>query len=299
MHVLVTGASGLIGTALTRALTARGDTVTRLVRGSVTGPDEKFWDPGSAVLDPSVFHGVDAVVHLAGAGIGDKKWTDARKAEILDSRTQGTSLLARVMVSLPTPPQVLVSASAVGYYGDRGDEVLTEASGPGDDFTAGICTAWEGAASGAADSGARVACLRTGIVLDAKGGALARMLLPFKLGIGGRLGTGNQYMSWITLHDEVAAIVHVLDSDLAGAVNLVAPNPVTNLEFTETLGRVLRRPTFLPTPLAPLKLRYGAELVESLLLVSQRAVPEMLTERAGFTFAHPDLESGLRSVLGR
>lgn len=304
MDVVIAGASGFIGTALTRSLEADGHRVVRLVRpatatGGGLGADTIAWDPASARIDAMGLEGVDAVVSLGGVGIGDKKWTDDRKAEILDSRLVATSLLANTVAQLARPPAVLVSASAVGYYGNRGDEVLTEDSAPGDDFLAEVCGAWEDAARPAAAAGLRVARIRTGIVLDPAGGVLKQLLLPFKLGLGGRLGTGTQYMSWISLPDEVAAIRTVIDDpSLGGPVNLTAPNPVTNAEFTATMGKVLGRPTFLPTPLAPLKLRYGAELVQHLLLDGQRVQPTKL-EEAGFAFTHTELEPALRALLGK
>jgi uncharacterized protein (TIGR01777 family) len=238
-----------------------------------------------------------AVVHLAGAGIGDQRWSPARKQVILDSRTGGTGLLARTLAGLQRPPAVLVSASAVGYYGGRGDEELTEVNRPGEGFLAGVCEAWESATSPAADAGIRVATIRSGIVLAREGGALPRMVLPFRLGLGGRLATGEQWMSWIALADEVRAIVHILETPgVTGAVNLTAPNPVTNAEFTRILGRVLRRPTFLPTPLLALKAWYGGELVQSLLVEGQRVIPAVL-DATGFAFEHQELEGALRAVL--
>ena len=218
---------------------------------------------------------------------------------MLESRTQGTTLLARTLAELSQKPAVLVSASAVGYYGDRGDEVLTEESSAGDGFLADACRAWEDATEPAADAGIRVARVRSGVVLAQDGGMLPRLLLPFKLGLGGRIGSGRQYMSWISIEDEVGAIQHVLaDGSLRGAVNLTAPNPVTNAEFVATLGRVLHRPTVLPTPLLPLRARYGSELVQELLLFGQRAVPTRL-QASGFQFAHDGLDGALRALLRR
>ena len=305
MDVVIAGASGFIGTALTRSLEADGHRVVRLVRpgttpggGSNAGTGDTIaWDPATARIDAVGLEGVDAVVSLGGVGIGDRRWTPDRKDEILQSRLVGTTLLANTVAKLVTPPAVFVSASAIGYYGNRGDESLTEDSAPGGDFLAGVCVAWEDAARPAATAGLRVAWIRTGIVLDPAGGVLKQLLLPFKLGLGGRLGKGAQYMSWISLPDEVAAIRKVIDdSSLGGPVNLTAPNPVTNAEFTATMGKVLGRPTFLPTPLAPLKLRYGAELVQHLLLDGQRVQPTKL-EEAGFAFAHTELEAALRDLL--
>jgi uncharacterized protein len=297
VDVLVTGAHGLVGTRLVRALRADGHRIRRLVRGEPEGADDVRWDPAAGALDAASLAGVDAVVHLAGAGIGDRRWTEARKRLILDSRTQGTTLLASTIAALDPKPRVLVSASAVGYYGDRGDAVVTEESGPGDDFTANVCVQWEAACDPAREAGIRVVNNRTGIVLAAHGGVLRRLLLPFKLGIGGRLGSGEQYMSWISLADEVGAIVHLLGADaVSGPVNLTAPNPVTNREFTRALGEVLHRPTFLPTPLVPLKAVYGGELVQHLLLDGQRVEPAVLAS-IGYEFRHRELGDALRNVL--
>jgi uncharacterized protein (TIGR01777 family) len=297
VDVLVTGAHGLIGSALLPRLRAEGHRVVRLVRDEPEGSDDVRWDPAAGTIDATALEAVDAVVHLAGAGIGDRKWTPARKQLILDSRTQGTGLLARTLAGLTRRPQVLLSGSAVGYYGNRGPEELTEVSAPGDDFPARVCVAWEAATAPAEEAGIRVVHLRTGIVLAAHGGALQRMLLPFKLGLGGRIGAGEQYMSWIALDDHVGAICHLLtDESVAGAANLSAPNPVTNAEFTKALGAALHRPTALPTPLLPLKAVYGGELVEHLLVNGQRVLPRVLEQR-GYDFAHPQLDDALRAVL--
>jgi uncharacterized protein (TIGR01777 family) len=297
VDVLVTGAHGLIGTALLPRLRAEGHRVVRLVREQPEGSDDVRWDPAAGTIDAAGLEGVDAVVHLAGAGIGDKKWTAARKQLIVESRTQGTELLARTLAGLDRPPRVLLSGSAVGYYGDAGPSELTEASPPGDDFPARVCVAWEAATARAEEAGIRVVHLRTGIVLAAHGGALHRMLLPFRLGLGGRIGSGEQYLSWITLDDHVGAMCHLLTADAVhGAANLTAPNPVTNAEFTHALGSALHRPTVLPTPLLPLKAVYGAELVERLLVIGQRALPRAL-EASGHEFAHSEIDDALRAVL--
>jgi uncharacterized protein len=236
-------------------------------------------------------------VNLAGEGIGERRWTDEQKRAIRESRVRGTSVLAAAIASRERKPRVFVSGSAIGYYGDRGDEVLTEQSAPGDDFLAEVCVAWEAETRPAADAGIRTVLTRTGIVLDPGGGALARMLLPFKLGIGGRQGSGKQWMSWITLADHVGAIRYVIDHEsVQGPVNLVAPNPVTNAEFARTLGRALHRPTIFPTPMMPLKLRFGAELVESLLLVSQRVEPAQLAA-GGYEFTCSSLEAALGAMF--
>jgi hypothetical protein len=297
MDVAVTGSHGLIGTALCSALTAAGHRPIRVVRSAAMGDDMISWDPAAGTIDAGAFDGLDAVVNLAGAGIGDRRWTDARKQLIVESRTKGTRLLADTIACVKRQPSVLVSASAVGYYGNRGDEELTEVSVPGDDFVAHVCTEWEAATALASVAGIRVVTIRTGLVLAKHGGVLKRLLVPFKLGLGGRVGAGTQYMSWITLADEVAAIVHALTSpELTGAANLTAPSPVTNAEFTATLGNVLHRPTVLPTPLVPLRAVYGAELVKSLLLDGQRAIPARL-EVTGFRFTQTELEPALRAVL--
>jgi uncharacterized protein (TIGR01777 family) len=297
MDVLVTGSHGLIGSALMPRLRADGHRVMRLVRGTPEGSDDVAWDPAAGTIDATRLEGVDAVVHLAGAGIGDKKWTPERKRLILESRSKGTDLLARTLAGLRRPPRVLVSGSAVGYYGNRSADVLTEQAPPGDDFPAQVCLAWEAAAAPAAEAGIRLVTIRTGVVLAAHGGALHRMLLPFKLGLGGRIGSGEQYMSWIALDDHVGAVRHLLTADsVRGPVNLTAPNPVTNAEFTHALGDALHRPTLLPTPLLPLKVVYGGELVQHLLVDGQRVVPRVL-ETSGYQFAHPHLDDALRAVL--
>jgi uncharacterized protein (TIGR01777 family) len=296
MDVVVTGSHGLIASALLPRLRADGHRVVRLVRGDVEGSDDVRWDPAAGTIDANALEGVDAVVHLAGAGIGDKKWTPQRKQLILASRTQGTELLARTLAGLNRPPRVMLSGSAVGYYGNRGAEELTEESAPGDDFPARVCEAWEAATAHAEEAGIRVVRLRTGIVLAARGGMLGRLLLPFKLGLGGRLGSGDQYLSWIAIDDHVAAMRHLLRADsVHGPVNVTSPNPVTNAEFTRALGAALHRPTILPTPLLPLKVVYGGEMVDTL-VHGQRVLPRVL-EREGYEFAHPQLDDALRAVL--
>jgi len=301
MDVVISGGSGLIGSALARSLDADGHRVVRLTRPESTaqpGPTIA-WDPRAGTIDTVALEGVDVVVNLAGAGIGDKKWSPARKQEVLESRLQATGLLARTVAGLTDPPAVFISGSAVGYYGNRGDETLTEDSAPGEDFLAEVCVQWEDAARPAAEAGLRVAWIRTGLVLDPHGGVLKRLLLPFKLGLGGRTGSGQQFRSWISLADEVSAIRRIIDdSSLGGPIDLTAPNPVTDAEFAATLARVLRRPAKLPTPTLPLKLVYGDELVQQLLLDGQRVMPDKLLA-SGFTFAHSDVETALRAVLGK
>jgi uncharacterized protein (TIGR01777 family) len=293
MRVLITGASGLIGTALSEDLARDGHTVITAVRRPAR-EGEMQWNPGGSRF-PDV-DGFDAVIHLAGAGIGDKRWTPARKQQILDSRTHPTRILAEA-VARAVPHPVLLSASAIGYYGDRGQEVLTEATPPGTDFFAEVCKQWEANTRPAAEAGARVVTMRSGIVLTPKGGALSRMLLPFKLGLGGRFGPGDQYMSWISLTDEIRAIRFLLDSDISGPVNLTAPNPVTNRDFTNTLGDVLNRPTLLPTPVFGVKLVYGSEMVELTLLGSQRVIGTVLEDN-GFAFEHEKLRGALQAAIG-
>ena len=296
MDVLITGSSGLIGSALRPALQAAGHRPLRLVRGATTDPDAIGWDPKAGSIDAASLEGLDAVVNLAGAGIGDHRWTDAYKREILESRTRTTDLLARTLAGLDRKPSVLLSGSAVGFYGDRGDEELTEQSAPGRDFLAGVCVAWEAAAEPARDAGIRVAHLRTGIVLSPDGGALKKQLPLFKLFLGGRFGGGTQWQSWISIRDEIGAILHLLEHDVAGPVNLTAPHPVTNGDFAKALGRVLGRPSVVPVPSFGPKLVLGAELADSLLFSSQRVRSEALAA-SGYTFAQPELEGALRDLL--
>jgi len=297
MRVAVTGSHGLIGSALVPRLTTAGHHVVRVVRGA-TGSGEIGWDPAAGRLEPADLEGVDAVIHLAGVGIADGRWSDARKARIVASRVEGTELLARTLAGMDRKPSVLLSASAIGYYGDRGTEELTEESPPGTGFLADVCRRWEDATSAAGDAGVRVVHLRTGIVLSTGGGALKKQLPLFRLGIGGRLGGGSQYTSWIAVEDEVGAIEFALTAEsLRGAANLTAPHPVTNAQFTATLGRVLRRPTFLAVPAFALRAVMGGELADEMLLAGQRVLPRAL-ERAGYDFTRPDLEGALRALLG-
>ena len=299
MKVAVTGSHGLIGTELGAELGRLGHHVTPLVR-SRPGPGEAAWDPAKGTIEAEKLEGHDAVVHLAGVGIGDHRWTAEHKRAVLDSRVQGTGLLARTLAELSSPPKLLVSGSAVGFYGYQGgDEIMTEASPKGDGFLADVVDAWEQAATPAADAGIRVVKLRSGVVLTGKGGALGKQLLPFKLGIAGKLGRGRQWLSWILLDDEVAAIVHLLTSEsMQGPVNATSPAPVTNAEFTATLARVLKRPAFMPVPPLALHALFGKEMTEEMLLGGQRVLPTVLQE-SGFVFAHPELEEALRHTLGR
>lgn len=298
MRILLSGASGFIGSALRRVLEQEGHEVSALSRSAPADSSAVQWDPDSGVLDPVALEGCDAVVHLAGEGIGDRRWNEAHKRRVRDSRIKGTTLLSRTLAKLDRPPAVLLSASAIGFYGDRGDEALTENAPAGGGFLAGVVQAWEESTAPARDSGIRVVTMRSGLVLDGGGGVLKRQLIPFRLGMGGRLGAGRQYWSWITLEDEVRAMQHLLDADVSGAVNLTAPTPVTNAEFTAVLGRVLSRPAFLSVPPVALEVVLGKEMATEMLFFSQRVVPSKL-EGSGFRFRHPELESALRAVLGK
>lgn len=298
MKILVTGASGLIGSALTKTLEAQGHSTIAAVRRVARGPHEITWDPARSTMDGASLEGVDAVVHLAGAGIGDKRWSESYKKEVLESRTKGTDLIARTISSLSSKPRVFLSGSAIGYYGAREDEVLDETSSAGTGFLADVCKQWEAATAPAEQAGIRTVHLRTGIVLSPAGGALKKQLPLFKLGLGGRFGNGRQWQSWISITDEVNAIIHLLNSTLSGAVNLTAPEPVTNAEFTRVLGKVLSRPALLPIPSFGPKALLGGELADALLFTGQRVVPSAL-ERDGFVFTHATLESALRSMLGK
>jgi uncharacterized protein len=297
MKVAITGSSGLIGTALGRRLRDDGHEVIPVVR-SKPGDNQIGWSVTERRIDDGAFDGIDAVVHLAGAGIGDKRWTDAYKEEILESRTVGTALVAGAVNDAANPPKVLLSGSAIGYYGASTTETFDETDPAGDGFLADVCEAWESSAAPAQAGGTRLVFLRTGIVLSAAGGALKKQLPLFKFGLGGKMGNGKQWQSWISLDDEVGAIVHLLRSDVAGPVNLTAPNPVTNAEFTSTLGSVLKRPTILPIPKFGPKLLLGGELADNLLFSGQKVLPTVL-QRDGFEFQHPDLETALRAELGK
>ena len=299
MRVAVTGSTGLIGRALVERLASGGHQAVRVVRATGS-PDQQGpvvnWDPAADRIGGEVLEGVDAVVHLAGEPIAARRWSPAQKRRIAGSRARGTALLAGALARLDAPPSVLVSASAIGYYGDRGDQRLDESSSGGSDFLAQVCREWETAADPARDAGVRVAHPRTGVVLSQSGGALAEMLPFFRLGLGGRIGSGRQWVSWITLHDEVEALLWLLTADVEGPVNLTAPEPVTNRQLTAALGQALRRPALLPTPKPALWARLGRELTEALLCSSARVEPALLA-RHGFRFAHPDIATGLAAVL--
>jgi uncharacterized protein (TIGR01777 family) len=317
MRIAITGASGLVGSQLTDFLTTGGHDVVRLVRsgsgpasqntasqntatqnaGAATG-DTIPWDPTAARFDASPLEGVDAVVHLAGESIAGGRWTTAQKRRIRDSRVHGTQVLSEALAAMANPPRVFVGASAIGFYGDRGDQRLSEESAAGDNFLADVCTDWEAASRPAADAGIRVVLMRLGVVLSPKGGALAKMLTPFKLGAGGRIGDGRQYWSWVAIDDVVGALHHALMTDsLAGPVNVVSPNAATNLEFTKVLGRVLRRPTIAPMPALAARALLG-QMADELLLASARVEPIRLLD-SGYEFRHANLEDALRHVLGR
>ena len=298
MEIIITGASGLIGQALVARLEERGDRVIRMVRRSVTDQSEIRWDPERGHLDPGALVGVDAVVHLAGAGIADRRWTKPQRDRILESRTRGTRLLARSLSeAFPVGgPRILVSGSAIGFYGNRGNEPLTEMSKPGTGFLAEVCIAWESATQDAERAGVRVAHARTGAVLSDAGGLLARLLPIFRLGLGGQIGTGKQIMSWISLTDEVSALTWLIDNEISGPVNLTAPNPVTNADFSQALGRALGRPVWLRIPSAGPMLLYGRYLTKELMLASTLVAPEVLTD-SGFVFTHSVVDSALTDVV--
>ncbi len=309
MKILVSGSSGLIGSATVEALRAAGHTVCRLVRpqsaqrkrkaGLAAPPaTDVHWNPVSGEMDLPGAAGADAVVHLGGASIGEGRWNEARKQLLRTSRVDATRNLVSALGKLDRPPQVLISASAMGFYGDRGEEKLIEQSGPGRDFLALLARDWEAEAARAAAIGARVVMLRFGLVLAARGGALRRMLLPFRLGLGGRLGSGKQWMSWLTVQEVVGIVRYALENpQVRGPINAVTPNPVRNSEFTKILGRVLHRPTLFPAPAAMLRLVLG-EMAGALLLSSQRVLPGKL-QGLRYHFVHPELEPALRVVLGR
>lgn len=287
MHIAITGSHGLVGHSLAASASERGYRVTRVVRGEA-GPREAHWDPIGRQMDIAALDGVDAVVHLAGENIAARRWTAAQRKRIRDSRIMGTSWLSESLASLPHPPQVLVSASAVGYYGDRGDTILDEDAGPGDGFLAEVARQWEEATAAAEAAGIRVVTARFGMILSCRGGALAKMLPPFRLGMGAVLGSGRQYVSWITLADTIAALWHLMEqTTYRGPVNCVAPEPVTNREFSMVLGRAVRRPVLLRVPAVVLRTALGA-LADELLLASTRAVPARL-KADRFSFLHEQL----------
>lgn len=284
MRVAITGSHGFIGSALVSSLERDGEEVVRVSRDA------------SGTLDAAALYGADVVVHLAGEGVASKRWTSEQKRKVLESRTAGTTLVAETIAKMEHKPRVLLSASAVGYYGSRGDEVLTEASSAGSDFLAEVCTQWEASTAAAEEAGVRVAHLRTGIVVGKSGGAVAKTLPLFKLGLGGRLGSGRQWWSWISLTDQIGAIRFLMEHEVAGAVNLTGPEPVTNAAFTKSVGRALHRPTFLPVPSFGPALLLGREAADAVINASQRALPRVLLD-AGYRFTHPTVDDATKAEL--
>ncbi|MEW6777002.1 MAG: TIGR01777 family oxidoreductase [Bdellovibrionota bacterium] len=298
--VVVSGSTGLVGSALVEALGKRGDHAIRLVRPQTkNGDSTAAWDPAAGTIDAKALEGCDAVVHLAGDNLGKGRWTKEKKARVLSSRVQGTILLSKTLASLQKPPAVFVCASAIGYYGSRGEEILREDSAAGTGFLADVCVAWEAAAKPVIDKQIRTVLLRIGVVLSPKGGALPAMLPAFRMGAGGKLGPGNQYFAWVALDDLVRAILFAIDTpSLAGPVNATAPHPVTNAEFTKALGKALGRPTFFPLPAFAARLAFGGEKAEEMLLGSNRVEPARLLS-AGFRFDYPEIEPALHHLLTR
>ena len=297
MKIIISGASGLIGKPLVKKLSLAGHEVVQLVRRTPNA-NESRWNPATGQIDASVIDGADAVIHLSGAGIGDRRWTTKYKQELVESRTKSTSLLASTIANSAKKPSVFLSGSAIGIYGPRGDEELTEQSSNGSSFLADICKQWEAAAKPAVDAGVRTVYLRTGIVLTPLGGALKKQLPLFKLGLGGKFGDGRAWQSWISLDDELAAIEHLLTAKVSGAVNLTAPNPVTNADFTTTLARTIKRLAILPIPKFGPQLLLGAELADALLFTGQRVMPAELL-KSGFVFKHSTIEVALRALLNK
>lgn len=301
MKVLITGSTGLIGSALVHFLIAKGYVVTRLTRSKTGGKSqpelpEIYWNPALKSIDVSQLEGYDTVVHLAGENIAGR-WTEEKKDKLRSSRVDGTRLLSESLVRLKQPPKTLICASAVGYYGNRGSEILIEESDSGRGFLAEVCREWEAAAKPAIEKGIRVVYLRFGLVLSSKGGALEKMLIPFRMGLGGKVGSGNQYWSWIAIDDVIGAVYNAIqNSNMKGPMNVVAPNPVTNREFTETLGRVLERPTLVPVPVFVARLVFGEEMADELFLSSARVEPKRLLA-AGYKFQYSNLEGALRHLL--
>ncbi len=299
MKILVTGSTGLVGSALIPVLEAKGHQIVRLVRTAPKNREtEIFWDIEKGTLNADELEGIDAAVHLAGENLAEGRWTEEKKRRILESRAKGTRLLSEALAKLKRKPQVLVSASAVGFYGNRGDELLTEQSSSGSDFVSEVCREWELATQPAAQAGVRVVNLRFGVIFSRESGALKKMLFPFKMGVGGKLGSGQQYMSWITVDDAVGVIEFAIENEsLRGPVNAVAPDAVTNKEFTKALGSALSRPTIFPVPKFAARLVFG-EMADETLLSSQRVEPQRLKEE-GYAFKYPEIKSALKHVLGK
>ena len=295
MKVLITGSSGLVGSALTDFFVANGDEVIRLLRRSAPA-DSPVWDPENGEIDLAGVRDISAVVHLAGDNLGEGRWNDRKKNSILNSRVKGTQLLSEFFAATEHKPNVIVSASAVGYYGNRGEKRVDEASEPGKGFLADVCRQWEEATASAVDVGIRVANLRLGLILSAEGGALKKMLLPFRIGLGGVIGSGKQYMSWVSIDDVIGTIQHIIAKEaLCGPVNLVSPNSVSNREFTKTLGQVLNRPTIFPMPAFAARIAFG-EMADELLLSSTRVIPKKLMDN-GYEFRHPELGGAFEHLL--
>lgn len=297
-RIAITGSTGFVGTALKSILRAQGHDVIPVVRHtSSSTPDSISWNPAQPHIHAQDFEKIDMVVHLAGASVAKSRWTPKRKDIIMGSRRQGTRLLSQALASLKQPPRVLLSASAIGYYGARGDEILTEDSAHGQGFLANVCKIWEEETQVAQEAGIRVANMRIGLVLDPTGGLLEQMLTPFRLGAGGQLATGKQYMSWMSMKDLLCACIYIMEHEsLSGPINLVAPNPVTNTEFTKTLAKILGRPSFMTVPRWALEVLFGSELTQNALIASQRVLPKRLQD-AGFSYAHPTLKETLASML--
>lgn len=297
MHIAITGSHGLIGRHLMPALSARGHDLLRLVRGPA-GAGEAHWDPDHSLLEASTLDGIDAVVHLGGVGVASRRWNDSHKRAVLDSRVRSTALVARTLAGMGEGPKILISASAIGYYGERGDVELDESSVRGTGFLADVCHQWETATRPASEAGVRTVMLRSGIVQARDGGALAAQLPLFRLGLGAKLGSGEQWTSWVSIDDEVGAIAHALaSSDLEGPMNVVSPNPVTNADYTRVLARVLRRPALFSLPAPLIKAALGTQMAEETLLVSQRVRPGVLMS-SGYSFRHPGLEAALQAACG-
>ncbi|HVS81569.1 MAG TPA: TIGR01777 family oxidoreductase [Pyrinomonadaceae bacterium] len=297
MRIVVAGASGLVGSALVPLLKAEGAEVTRLVRSAAAASGEIEWHPDRGSIDAPALGGFDAIINLAGDGIADGRWTEEKKRRILDSRVNGTRLLSETMAKVSRKPAAFINASAIGFYGSRGDELVDEESGPGEGFLASVCRQWESATAPAEQAGIRVVKLRFGVILTKDGGIMGSMLRPFKLGLGGKVGSGKQVISWVAMDDVVAAINFILhDESLRGPINVVAPRPVTNEEFTKTLGRVLSRPTFMAMPAFAARLAFG-EMADEMMLSSTRVAGKVLND-AGFEFQYPELEGAVRAMLG-
>jgi len=295
MDIAITGSNGLIGKRLVGDLEADGHRVLRVVRSADSSTDSMQWDPVKGTIDAAALEGIDAVIHLAGEGIAEKRWTDEQKATIRSSRELGTTLLATTLAGLDRPPTALLSGSAIGYYGDTADRITAENGPAGTGFLPDVCIAWEAAAAPAVEAGIRTMFLRTGVVLSAKGGSLGKQLPFFKFGLGGRSGRGNQYISWISLDDEVGAIAWLLGQELDGPVNLTAPNPVTNAQFARSLGSALHRPTTVIPMIGP-RVLFGRELADTLLLESARIIPAKLTQ-GGYEFRHPTIDVALAHLV--